>query len=86
MWNVGHRLGYASYFIFEQYGYINDDHKYINEIINIPTIDIIHLDSSTSTSSFFEHWHTVGDDMNVIDKGTLKVLGHTLLTVIYEEK
>jgi len=86
VWNVGHRLGYASYFLFEQYGYINDDHKYVNEIINIPTIDIIHLDSSTTTSSFFEHWHTVGDDMSVIDKETLKVVGQTLLTVIYEEK
>ena len=86
IWNVGHRLGYVDYYIFEQVGYINDDHKYVNEIINIPTIDIIHLDTASASSTFFEHWHTVGDNISVIDKGTLKVVGQTLLTVIYEEK
>jgi hypothetical protein len=86
VWTIGHRLGYSEYFLFEQGGYIDDDHKYVNEIIKIPTIDIIHLDSESSTSSFFEHWHTLGDTMDVIDKETLKVVGQTLLTVIFEEK
>ena len=86
VWKTAHRIGYSDYFIFEQTGYIEDDHKYINEIINIPTIDIIHLDAGSSNGSFFEYWHTVSDKMDVIDKETLKVVGQTLLTVIYEEK
>ena len=86
VWNTAHRIGYSNYFIFEQSGYIEDDHKYINEIIKIPTIDIIHLDSESSNRSFFEHWHTVSDNMETIDRETLKVVGQTLLTVIYEER
>ena len=31
------------------------------------------------------HWHTHADNMDVIDKATLKAVGQTLLQVIYEE-
>ncbi len=86
VWTIGNRLGYTQYFLFDSAGYIDDDHKYVNEITKIPTIDIIHLESESSGSSFFEHWHTLGDTMDKIDKETLKAVGQTLLTVIYEEK
>ena len=86
VWTIGNRIGYTDYFLFESGGYIDDDHKYVNEIAKIPTIDIIHLNSESSGSSFFEHWHTLGDTMDKIDKETLKAVGQTLLTVIYEEK
>lgn len=86
VWNTANKLGYHQYFIFQQLGYIDDDHKYINEIIGIPTIDIIHLDRESSNNTFFEHWHTVNDKIDVIDKHTLKVVGQTLLTVLFEEK
>jgi Zn-dependent M28 family amino/carboxypeptidase len=86
VWKTAHRMGYEDYFIFQQVGYIDDDHKSINENIGIPTIDIIHLDPESANSSFFEHWHTVDDTMETIDKYTLKVVGQTLLTVVYEQK
>ncbi|MCD4697537.1 MAG: M28 family peptidase [Bacteroidales bacterium] len=86
VWNTAHRLNFQAYFIFEQLGYIDDDHKPINETLKIPTIDIIHLDQESSNNTFFEHWHTIDDTMDKIDKNTLKVVGQTLLTVIYEEK
>jgi Zn-dependent M28 family amino/carboxypeptidase len=86
VWNTGHKIGYSDYFVYEQVGYIDDDHKYVNEIAGIPTINIIHLDPKSSNGSFFEHWHTSGDKLNVIDKQTLKVVGKTLMTVIYNEK
>jgi len=86
VWNTAHRIGYSNYFFFEEGGYIDDDHKYVNEIIKIPTINIIHLDKDSPQSSFFEHWHTIHDDMDNIDRTTLKVVGQTLLTVIYEEQ
>lgn len=86
VWTVGNRIGYTDYFFFDSAGYIDDDHKYVNEILGIPTIDIIHLDTESTGSSFFEHWHTLGDTMDKIDKETLKAVGQTLLTVIYEEK
>lgn len=84
VWQTGHRLGYEDYFVFQEVGYIDDDHKSINQNLGIPTIDIIHLDPTSSNGSFFEHWHTVGDTMDKIDKNTLKVVGQTLLTVIYQ--
>ena len=86
VWNTAKTIGYGEYFIFEQAGGITDDHYYINKLIGIPTINIIHLDPESANSSFFEHWHTVNDDLDVIDKTSLKAVGQVLLTVIYQEK
>ncbi|MCW3123023.1 MAG: hypothetical protein JWQ38_2515, partial [Flavipsychrobacter sp.] len=33
---------------------------------------------------FAPHWHTHADVMSIIDKGTLKAVGQTLLQAIYE--
>lgn len=86
VWNTAHRIGYKNYFLFEQQGYIDDDHKAINEVLKIPAIDIIHLDETSSNSSFFEHWHTVNDKLDIISKESLKVVGQTVMTVVYEQK
>jgi len=85
VWRIANRIGYSSYFFFEKGTYIDDDHYYINKIKNIPTIDIIHLDQ-TSPTGFYHTWHTTNDNLSNIDKKTLKAVGQTLLTVIYEEK
>ena len=85
VWRTASRIGYSGYFYFEKGTYINDDHYYINKIKNIPTIDIIHLDR-TSPTGFYHTWHTANDNLSNIDKNTLKAVGQTLLTVIYEEK
>jgi hypothetical protein len=85
IWNIASRIGHSSYFVPENSNGITDDHLYINEIIKIPTIDIIHHDPSTE-SGFFRHWHTTQDNIAVIDKNTLKAVGETVLTAIYNEK
>jgi Zn-dependent M28 family amino/carboxypeptidase len=85
VWSAGNRIGYSSYFRYEQGGYITDDHVPINKIRSIPTIDIIHLDRNSQTG-FYPYWHTTGDTFDKIDKNTLKAVGQTVLTVIYEEK
>jgi len=85
VWNAAKVLGYQQYFLSERSGGILDDHVYINEDRNIPTIDIIHYDQTTS-SGFFEHWHTLKDDMNSINANTLEIVGKTVLKVIYEER
>ena len=84
VWDIGHQIGYGNYFSYQRTNPIVDDHTYINEIIRIPTIDIIHYSTNTETG-FFEQWHTVGDNMDVIDKNTLKAIGKTVLTVVYLE-
>ena len=85
VWSTAGRIGYSGYFLFEPGGTITDDHGPINKILNIPTIDMIHLDR-TSQFGFYPYWHTTKDNMAAIDKTTLKAVGQTLLTVIYEEK
>ena len=83
VWDKAEEIGYGDYFSREKTGPILDDHHYINLILGIPTIDIIHHDASTKTG-FFKYWHTVNDNIETIDPATLKVVGQTVLAVIYE--
>ena len=83
VWQAAVRAGFSSYFPFVRGAEITDDHVFVNEIIRIPTIDIINL-NGTPQSAFAKHWHTHEDDMSVIDKATLEAVGETLLQVIYE--
>ena len=84
VWSNAQLLGYSNYFVNEQTHFVGtDDHQYVNEIIGIPSIDIIHYDKSTG--NFHPSWHTHNDNMNVIDKATLSVVGEVLLYTIYAE-
>src|SRR6185312_13794788 len=80
VWDIAARIGYGNYFTHDQTGPTIDDHKYINELANIPTIDIVHYDIKTRDYPYFHHKHS--DNMSVIDKSTLQVVGTTLLNVI----
>lgn len=82
VWKKGRELGYTEYFIEKAIGGITDDHKYINELAGIPTIDIIHYRPKESDFGSFHHTH--GDNMTIIDKATLNAVGHTCLEVIYQ--
>lgn len=84
VWGLAAQLGYSSTFVDREANRITDDHYFINKIANIPTIDIIHLDDNTNTG-FYKYWHTTKDNIENIDKNTLKVIGQTLLTLIYTE-
>ncbi len=84
VWDIAHQIDMGSYFSYKRTNAIVDDHTYINEIANIPTIDIIHYGENSYTG-FFEHWHTVNDNMDVIDKNTINAVGQTVLTFLYLE-
>jgi hypothetical protein len=85
VWEIAHSLGYQKYFLNEKGGYINDDHYFINDIRNIPAIDIIHLDPNSSNGSFFEYWHTTGDTFDKIDNDMLGIVGSVVAAVVYRE-
>ncbi len=85
VWNTAAQAGYSDYFIFNQTRAITDDHYYVNQLAQIPTIDIIEYNPQTP-SNFSATWHTHKDNMDAIDKNTLKAVGQTLLEVIYKEK
>lgn len=84
VWAEAQSLGYGSYFVYQPTPQIIDDHYFVNAIANIPTIDIIEHDINTK-SGFNKHWHTHGDDMNNINKNTLKAVGQTVTSVVYKE-
>lgn len=84
VWKKAAALGYGHYFIPEAGGYVTDDHLFVNRMARIPSIDIIPTDRENGGFGFF--WHTQKDDMEVIDKNTLKAVGQTVTEVIYNEK
>jgi len=85
VWNVGTTIGYSDYFSSERTNGITDDHLYINQLRQIPTIDIIQHDQSTP-SGFYKYWHTMNDKMSGISKPTLMAVGQTILTAVRNEK
>lgn len=84
VWDKAAQLGYSHLFVNDFAGYISDDHVPVNEIARIPCIDIIHNDPTTT--GFGTFWHTVDDDMDIIDKQMLGIVGAVVLNVIYNEK
>ncbi|MFK8007244.1 MAG: M28 family peptidase [Saprospiraceae bacterium] len=84
VWKIAQERGYGNFFVDQNSGPLIDDHKFVNEIATIPMIDIINR-PATSRSGFGHYWHTHDDNMNVIDKKTLRAVGQTVLAVIYKE-
>ena len=85
IWDTAHRLGFGSLFPKEQGTEVTDDHLYVYNLRQIPCVDIINY-SPDSNTGFGDFWHTVDDNMDIIDKGTLNAVGQTILEVIYNEK
>jgi hypothetical protein len=84
VWTTANNLGYSSYFIYQDGGWITDDHVYVNKI-NIPSIDIINMQPGSSTG-FAPHWHTHRDNLDIIDPNTLKAVGQTLIGIIFQQE
>jgi Zn-dependent M28 family amino/carboxypeptidase len=85
VWSVGQRLGFGHYFLNAEGNHITDDHYYINTIRQIPTINIIDQRNEFG-HGFFEYWHTMKDNMDIIDPYTLQAVGQTVITVLFEER
>jgi len=83
VWHAANKLGFSAYFPYASGGFVTDDHVYPNQILNIPCIDIINSNPSNVHSGFPDHWHTHRDNMDVIDRNTLKAVGQTLLEVLF---
>ncbi|MBR6980264.1 MAG: M28 family peptidase [Prevotella sp.] len=84
VWRAATAVGYSGYFSMEKGGAITDDHLPVNEKAGIPCIDIIPY-YKNGDCSFGPTWHTIQDDMNHIDKNTLKAVGQTLMQVLLTE-
>lgn len=84
VWAIANASGYGDRFINTVRGAVNDDHIHLNKA-GIPTIDIIECGNS-STGSFPPTWHTLQDNIDNIDRATLKAVGQTVANTIYLEK
>lgn len=84
IWNKAAHLGYSDYFLFKDAQAITDDHVFVIQNTNIPCVDIINMNMETGDFGHYHHRHS--DNMKVIDKNTLKAVGQTVLSVIWEEQ
>jgi glutaminyl-peptide cyclotransferase len=84
IWQIAANSGYSSTFINQYSDEIIDDHYYVNRDAKIPMVDIIEYEPSDG-SYFSPTWHTHSDNIDNIDKTTLKIVGQTLLNAIYAE-
>ncbi|MBO7115674.1 MAG: M28 family peptidase [Prevotella sp.] len=85
VWRAANAAGYGSFFPMKESGGVTDDHIPVNDVANIPCIDIINCYPDCKQSSFGPTWHTIQDDMQHIDKNTLQAVGQTLVQLIYNE-
>lgn len=86
VWRAARQAGYGSFFPKSDGGMITDDHIPVNQKAQIPCIDIIPYYPDCQQSSFGPTWHTVADDLDHIDRNTLKAVGQTLVQVICTEE
>ncbi len=85
VWRAANAAGYGSFFPMKEGGGVTDDHIPVNDVANIPCIDIINCYPDCPQGSFGPTWHTIYDDMQHIDKNTLQAVGQTLVQLIYNE-
>lgn len=86
VWRAARQAGYASFFPKQPGGMVTDDHLPLNRNAGIATIDIIPYYPDCAQSSFGPTWHTMADNMQTIDRNTLKAVGQTIVQVIYTEE
>jgi glutaminyl-peptide cyclotransferase len=82
VWNFASELGYSDFFINRDSPEIIDDHVFVNKDAGIPMINIVEF---SPDYGFGHYHHTHADNMELIDKRTLKAVGQTVLFTIYQE-
>lgn len=80
MWTVADAIGYGGIFVNSETDPILDDHYYVNRLAGVPMIDVV---QNSRGVSFFKHWHTMGDNMQHVDRNSLKAIGEVLLKMLY---
>lgn len=85
VWQAAEDAGYSSFFLNSDGANVTDDHKPLNDV-GIPTIDIIPYYPDCPQSGFGPTWHTVNDDMQHLDKATLKAVGQTIVQYLYTRR
>jgi hypothetical protein len=83
IWKLAQGMGYGDLFQNQRVGGITDDHYYINTILGIPTVDIINT-SGGSGVTFGAYHHTHNDNIDIINKRTLRIVGQVVTATVYK--
>ncbi len=89
VWNTAAKLGYASYFAANEINGVIDDHVMLGNA-GIRCIDIIDTRMQIAAMGlgayqFGPFHHTHKDNMDIIDRNTLKAVGQSVMQVIYNQ-
>ena len=82
LWELAASMGHGSLFNNEWAKPVTDDHYFVNFNTEIPMIDIIYRQPN-SEKGFGPHWHTLGDNMDVIDINVLGAVGQVVTAYLY---
>ena len=82
IWKIAANMGYGDLFANVERGNINDDHYYVNKDARIPMVDIINIPDAQKGFGAYHHTHK--DNIDIIDKNTLRRTGQVVIAVIYK--
>lgn len=83
VWGHAQRLGYSYVFVRKNQGAVMDDHVFVNTVAKIPMIDIIHYEPGIGY--FGDFHHSQKDNLSLISKDMLGIVGTTIVNVLYYE-
>ncbi|MEO5601212.1 MAG: M28 family peptidase [Cyclobacteriaceae bacterium] len=84
VWNHAQRLGFSHVFVKKTQMDITDDHLFVNSVAKIPMINIVHYEPGIGYFGDFHHRQK--DNLDLISKEMLDIVGTTVLNVIYYEQ
>lgn len=82
IWTIAQELGYGGFFVDRPGGFITDDHVFVMRGLRIPVVNIISI-PNPPPAAFGAHHHTHNDNLAVIDRSVLGMVGHVVATVLY---
>ena len=82
VWSLAQSMGYGHYFVNDQVPGLTDDHRFVNTIAGLPMIDIINY----ARGNFGSYHHTHNDNLDIIDRRTLGVVGQVVLATLFHEQ
>lgn len=83
IWTLAERMKFSNYFINFESGSVMDDHVNIINYRRIPMVDIINMSNLNDRKGFGHYHHTQKDNMEIIDKNTLRAVGKVVTATLY---
>jgi Zn-dependent M28 family amino/carboxypeptidase len=83
IWKLAERMSFGNYFQNVDSGGVMDDHVNVIQYRKIPMIDIINMSEDRDGKKFDHYHHTHKDNMDIIDKNTIRAVGKVVTATLY---